>query len=139
MGEEPIHCVKKEGHGTEEIHDEDDTEAIALVVDFVLPAVIEENAASLLPGVDLIFDTHGRRIIYRYFESEVIAKVAEVGATVCRNGLAGIEDGEECLIDIGDFFEERRGARASFLICFGCACEGAQHENFPVLVSVDGS
>src|ERR1700679_4151800 len=102
--------------GAEKNNNEDHAQTVAFFVELVLPAIVEDDAATLLPGVNLVFDSHGWRIVLRHDQSQVIAKIAEVWTAVRGDRFARIEDGEECLIEVGNLFKESSGARAFFLI-----------------------
>lgn len=60
--------------GVPHVDDENESEALAVVPDFVFEGVVENEEATLLPGARLVGDTDTR--LGRHHQAEVAAKTA---------------------------------------------------------------
>jgi len=81
----PVHPIERLRHRAANIDDEDHAVCLALVVDFVVPTVVEQNPLALLPGINLFFEPDRGRVLLRYDQSEVIAKVAALRPFMMRD------------------------------------------------------
>ncbi len=139
IGDCEIGRVEHPRHRPVKITDQHDAHTVAFVIYLMFQAVVEDDAFTLFPDVGMVLDAHGRRVVFRDDESEVVAQVAHVGSAMRRDGFSGVEDGEERLIEIGDAFKKGRGAGAAVLVRLRLARERPEHEDLPVFVGVDSA
>jgi hypothetical protein len=76
-----------ERHRAAHVDDQDGTVFLALIVDFMIPTVVEENALSFFPPVSLVLQPDRRRVFLRHKQAEVITELAPVGTVMRRDRL----------------------------------------------------